>query len=109
MNPTAAEMVKGMHQEFGEFYYDRRDLHLDVARGLSLVANLAATPPARVGEFDVQQVADTDGTKLLFADESWLLFRQSGTEPMLRIYSEATSIAKMNMLLKAGQQLAQNG
>ena len=31
----------------------------------------------------------TDGTKLLFADESWLLFRQSGTEPMLRVYAEA--------------------
>ena len=101
-----SEMVQDMHREFGEFYYDRRDLHLDVARGLSLVANLAAAPPARVGEYDVQEVADTDGTKLLFADESWLLFRQSGTEPALRIYAEATSKAKVQMLLDHGTALA---
>ena len=50
----------------------------------------------------------TDGTKLLFADESWLLFRQSGTEPMLRIYAEATSVAKVDALLNAGVELAAN-
>jgi len=44
----------------------------------------------------------------LFQDESWLLFRQSGTEPMLRIYAEATSVAKMNALLNAGVELAAN-
>jgi phosphomannomutase len=38
----------------------------------------------------------------LFADESWLLFRQSGTEPVLRIYSEATSFEKRDALLDAG-------
>ena len=51
-------------------------------------------------------VQTTDGTKLLFADESWLLFRQSGTERMLRIYAEATSVAKMNALLDEGQIIA---
>jgi phosphomannomutase len=51
-------------------------------------------------------VETLDGTKLLFEDESWLLFRQSGTEPALRIYSEATSVAKMNALLVEGEQLA---
>jgi phosphomannomutase len=43
-----------------------------------------------------------DGAKLIFDDESWLLFRQSGTESVLRIYSEATSVEKMNTLLDAG-------
>jgi phosphomannomutase len=51
-------------------------------------------------------VETLDGTKLLFEDESWLLFRQSGTEPVLRIYSEATSTVKMNLLLAEGEQLA---
>jgi phosphomannomutase len=50
-----------------------------------------------------------DGTKLLFDDESWLLFRQSGTEPALRIYSEATSLTKANALLSAGEALAHPG
>ena len=50
-------------------------------------------------------VVTMDGAKLTFADESWLLFRQSGTEPVLRLYSEATSTEKMNQLLDAAQEL----
>jgi phosphomannomutase len=77
-----------------------------VSTGQSLVAALAATPPATVAGDKVIAVETTDGTKLLFADESWLLFRQSGTEPMLRIYAEATSVAKVDALLNAGAELA---
>jgi len=101
-----SEMVREMHREFGEFYYGRRDLHVDVARGLGLVARLADSPPARFADFDVAGVERMDGTKLLFADESWLLFRQSGTEPVLRIYSEATSTRKREQLLEAGVAFA---
>jgi phosphomannomutase len=59
--------------------------------------------------FSITGVETTDGTKLLCADESWLLFRQSGTEPMLRIYSEATTVAKSQKLLAAGEELALRG
>ena len=104
---TPTELVREMHREFGEFYYDRRDLHTDVARGLSLVAELASAPPPAAAGFEVTGVERTDGTKLLFADESWLLFRQSGTEPVLRIYSEATSKEKVRQLLDAGSAFAQ--
>ncbi|HEX8160860.1 MAG TPA: phosphoglucomutase/phosphomannomutase family protein [Pyrinomonadaceae bacterium] len=103
---TPSELVKEMHREFGEFYFGRRDLACGVGRGLELVAGLAQSPPARVGEWDVTAVEKLDGTKLLFADESWLLFRQSGTEPVLRIYAEATSVAKRESLLAAGCELA---
>src|SRR5205085_9697169 len=82
---TPSEMVKEMHREFGAFYFGRRDLHTGVARGLSLVEQLSAAPPLKVAEQAVNAVEKLDGTKLIFADESWLLFRQSGTEPVLRI------------------------
>jgi phosphomannomutase len=101
-----SEMVREMHREFGEFHYDRRDTACGVARGLELVNELARRPPARVGDWDVSSVERVDGTKLLFADESWLLFRQSGTEPVLRIYCEATSVEKRDRLLGAGRELA---
>lgn len=103
---TPCEMVEQMHREFGEFHFGRRDIHLDVARGLALVESLAAKPPASVESYEVASVQTLDGTKLVFADESWLLFRQSGTEPLLRIYSEATSRPKMEALLEAGCALA---
>jgi phosphomannomutase len=103
---SPSEMVAEMHREFGEFYYDRRDITSEVARGLDLMRELARQPPKKIGDWQVESVEKLDGTKLLFADESWLLFRQSGTEPVLRIYCEATSKQKRDRLLDAGVELA---
>ncbi len=103
---TPSEIVRDIHREFGEFYYNRTDLKMDVARGKEFVKTLSIHPPSDVAGFPVTEVKTIDGTKLLFADESWLLFRQSGTEPVLRIYSEATSMEKREKLLEAGSLLA---
>ena len=73
---------------------------------MKLVARLSANAPSSVAGYQVSGVETLDGTKLLFEDESWLLFRQSGTEPVLRIYSEATSKAKTNTLLDEGERFA---
>lgn len=100
-----SEMLADLHREFGEFHFGRRDLHMSVSRGQELVAQLSQNPPANFASFAVTDVETTDGAKLIFDDESWLLFRQSGTEPVLRLYSEATSIEKMNTLLDAAQEL----
>jgi phosphomannomutase len=105
---TPTEMVREMHREFGEFYFGRRDLRLEVARGLALVETLAVKPPAAVEQDAVETVETLDGTKLVFGDESWLLFRQSGTEPVLRVYAEATSVEKMHALLDYGCRLAED-
>jgi phosphomannomutase len=83
-------------------------LHTEVARGLALVESLATRPPAAAGKYAVVSVETLDGTKLVFDDESWLLFRQSGTEPVLRVYAEATSVEKMNALLEEGCRLAES-
>jgi phosphomannomutase len=104
---TPTELVREMHREFGEFYFGRRDLHLEVARGLALVESLATRPPASAGQFAVESVETLDGSKLVFGDESWLLFRQSGTEPVLRVYAEATSEEKMQTLLDHGCRMAE--
>lgn len=104
-----SEMLADLHREFGEFHFGRRDLHVPVTQGQELVARLSQNPPTSIASFDVVNVETMDGAKLMFGDESWLLFRQSGTEPVLRIYSEATSIDKMNSLLDAAQKLAIHG
>ncbi len=103
-----SEMLRDLHREFGEFHFGRRDLQVETSVGQELIEQLAkATPPDLAG-YAISGVETTDGTKLLFDDESWLLFRQSGTEPMLRIYSEATSVEKANALLAAGEGLARH-
>jgi phosphomannomutase len=99
-----SEMVKDMHKEFGAFYFGRRDLQIEVARGQEFVRGLSEQPPDKFGGYAVSAVETVDGTKLVFEDESWLLFRQSGTEPALRVYCESTSVAKTNALLDEGEQ-----
>jgi phosphomannomutase len=101
-----SKMLSDLHREFGEFHFGRCDLHMPVSRGQEMTAGLARNTPTKFAGQDVVGIDNLDGIKLLFADESWLLFRQSGTEPVLRIYSEATSVEKVNALLDAGEKMA---
>ncbi|MGI8836862.1 MAG: phosphoglucomutase/phosphomannomutase family protein [Pyrinomonadaceae bacterium] len=103
-SPT--EMLRELHKEFGEFHFGRTDLHVEMETGQKLLDSLKNSPPSTFAGLNVADVETTDGTKLLFADDSWILFRQSGTEPMLRIYAEATDVARMRALLGAGEELA---
>ena len=50
-----------------------------------------------------------DGVKYLLADESWLLIRPSGTEPVLRVYAEARSPEGVRSLLEFGERVAVEG
>ncbi|MEP6719554.1 MAG: phosphoglucomutase/phosphomannomutase family protein [bacterium] len=103
------EMLSNLHQEFGEFHFGRTDLHVEMETGQQLLDTLKNSPPSTFAGLKVASVETTDGTKLLFADDSWILFRQSGTEPMLRIYAEATDVPRMRALLESGEQLAVKG
>ena len=76
--------------------------------GAEVRAVLTHLPPvAVVGQVAVSSVETLDGTKLVFEYESWHLFRLSGTEPVLRVYAEATSVAKRETLLDEGCRLAE--
>jgi phosphomannomutase len=61
--------------------------------------------PAKLNEMPVKKVETLDGLKLSFEDESWILFRASGTEPLLRIYVEGRSPENLKQLLGAGENL----
>jgi phosphomannomutase len=101
-----SEMLHELHHEFGEFHFGRKDLRVETSAGRQLSERLTKATPREFAGYAVAGAETTDGTKLLFDDESWVLFRQSGTEPMLRIYAEATSTAKAEALLAAGEELA---
>jgi phosphomannomutase len=105
---TPTEMLRELHNEFGEFHFGRTDLQLEMKTGAQLLEKLKHSPPSTFAGLKVVDIASTDGTKLLFEDDSWILFRQSGTEPMLRIYAEATDVTKMQTLLTAGENLARD-
>ena len=71
-----------------------------------LVKRLVDTAPATIDGQSVPDLNTRDGVKYLLADDSWLLIRPSGTEPVLRVYAEARSEADVYTLLDAGAHLA---
>ena len=101
-----SEIVRDIWREFGEFHFERRDLHVSIESGQKLVRDLRENTPGIFAGYKVVNVATLDGTKLIFEDESWILFRQSGTEPLLRIYCEASSVEKMMKMIEEGVRMA---
>ena len=99
--------IQELWKEFGEFHFRRRDLHVPLEFGKNLVERLRDNPPTRYAGLALQRVDSLDGTKLVFTDESWILFRQSGTEPLLRVYCEAGSLDQVQRMMKEGEGLAQ--
>lgn len=96
------QLIREMWEEFGEFHYARRDLHLAAETAARLRRRLRDDPPRRFGERMVAGVRALDGVKLVLDDESWILFRPSGTEPVLRVYAEAPTGKASRRLLADG-------
>ncbi|GAI23245.1 unnamed protein product [marine sediment metagenome] len=63
-------------------------------------------PSEAIADTKVSKIDTTDGFRFLLDDESWLLIRFSGTEPLVRIYAEAGSPEKVTKLLQEGNKLA---
>lgn len=102
-SPT--QYVQELHREFGTFYYDRQDLKVPSATGTQFLTALQTRPPTQLADTKVVELVTTDGVKIVLEDDSWLMFRQSGTEPVLRVYAEATSKQKTADLLKHAHEL----
>ena len=94
--------IAAMQAEFGAYAYDRVDLRLSPPSGRRAVERLMQAPPERLAGLKVIGTDPLDGLKLLFGDAGWILFRASGTEPVLRVYCEASTPALVRRLLRAG-------
>ncbi len=60
--------------------------------------------PAELEGLKVKQVVRTDGLKLIFEDGSWVCYRLSGTEPVVRVYTEARQLEESEKLSAAAQK-----
>jgi len=95
--------LKDLFSRVGPVYNKRLNIKLDPA----ITARVKAKIAADVQEFHGRKVVKqnrTDGLKLIFADDSWVLMRPSGTEPVVRFYAESTSTEDLEQLLKYGKQ-----
>ena len=102
-----SEMVASLLAEYGPAFYARRDQRLNqpVAKG-KMVEKLINDAPASIGGKTVQEISTLDGVKYILADNSWLLIRPSGTEPVLRVYAEGRSEEMVQSLLAYGESVA---
>jgi len=95
------QLIDDMEKEFGRYYYQRLDHSMDAKKAdLGKLKTITSILGKKVVE-----VKDFDGVKLICANEDWLMFRPSGTEPLVRIYSEAKSLKRAKDLLEFGRKM----
>ncbi|HVJ05932.1 MAG TPA: phosphoglucomutase/phosphomannomutase family protein [Candidatus Saccharimonadales bacterium] len=120
---SLGHLVEDLQQKYGRHYYGRRDLRLTEEIKQSALRR-AAAKPATIGNYKVHHMEDLDGSKFFLevpkayhpspqhpastsspsqvADaEAWVLIRGSGTEPLLRVYCEASSQSLVDDILEA--------
>ncbi|MBN2385746.1 MAG: phosphoglucomutase/phosphomannomutase family protein [Anaerolineales bacterium] len=100
-------LVDELLAEVGPAFYERSDLRLSrpVAKA-EMTRHLSENAPAEIGGQKVLEVSNRDGVKYILADDSWLLIRPSGTEPVLRVYAEGRSQEMVKNLLGFGEKVA---
>jgi phosphomannomutase len=96
------KLLARLEKEFGPHHYGRIDTRFPLEKRAALMEFLKANPPARLIRSPIADVKGYDGVKFVAEDSSWLMLRGSGTEPILRIYAEAKSIADARKLLQLG-------
>lgn len=94
------KILNETEKKFGKYYYLREDLHLE-----KTVEPKKENLPNELLGMKVVKINDNDGIKLIFQDQSWLMFRGSGTEPIMRIYAEAKSLSRSRKLLALGKKI----
>jgi phosphomannomutase len=118
---TLGQLVADLQAEYGEHQYGRIDLHIsDDVKNAAIARAKALTPgnPVFAG-MPILRIETLDGVKFYLdnpeakrkpnAAETWLLLRASGTEPLMRIYSESCSKESVALLLEEGRMFALNG
>ena len=103
------QLVRDLQQEYGEHHYDRTDLHLPNEMKEDAIRR-AVAKPAMMGSFRVKAVGTLDGVKFYLdaptngnGAEAWVLVRASGTEPLLRIYCEASTPELVAQILRESE------
>jgi phosphomannomutase len=113
---TLGQLVAELQKEFGEHHYGRVDMHIANEQKQSAIARASSEQTKALGRFKVTRKENFDGIKF-FLDapvgehgaDAWVLMRASGTEPLLRVYSEASSPALVKEILSAAEAFVDEG
>lgn len=100
---TVRELLDRLYGDVGTYITRRDNLKLSPELEAAYPAKVRAVP-GQIAGVAVTDVITVDGVKLLLADGSWMLFRKSGTEPVVRLYGEASNEARLSEVMAAGRE-----
>ncbi|MGG4497327.1 phosphoglucomutase/phosphomannomutase family protein [Brevibacillus reuszeri] len=98
-NKGIDQILRDVYDEFGELFHTRLDMRLEDKD--QWIQRMISLPPVQVGSYRVQGVNRMDGIKLMLEEGHWVLIRPSGTEPLVRIYCEATNASALEKIKEA--------
>jgi alpha-D-glucose phosphate-specific phosphoglucomutase len=101
---TPSQLLEYLYSKVGPHYYDRFDFHISPDQRQTLLDKLNKGSVESIAGIKVAGLNKTDGFKYILEDDSWLLLRFSGTEPLIRIYSESHSPQQVQQLLAYGRE-----
>ncbi len=100
---SLTELLADLYRRVGEFYTRRENIRLSPELERVLAQKLES-PPEEIAGKKVSDVITMDGSKFILSDGSWVLFRKSGTEPVVRVYGEAGSAAELDEIMRAAEE-----
>jgi alpha-D-glucose phosphate-specific phosphoglucomutase len=103
---TPSQLLAYLYSKVGEHYYDRIDLHFPEEKRQVIIKRVQENAPKSIENVKVVRLDTQDGFRFILADNSWLLIRFSGTEPILRIYAETNDTERVKRMLQFGRELA---
>jgi phosphomannomutase len=106
LGKTPSQLIEYLFEQVGPHYYDRIDRRFDADQREATRQRILDAHPATIGGLEVTGLNTTDGFKFGLEDGGWLLIRFSGTEPIIRVYCETTSAARVQPILEDGLRIA---
>jgi phosphomannomutase len=105
---SLGELVRALHDEFGEHHYGRADLELKPGKKAKALAHFANGKMQSLLDWPVVRREDLDGIKVYLGDAGWVMVRASGTENMLRIYAETSRPETTRRVLQEASRMVQS-
>jgi len=102
---SPAQLLEYLFSKVGPHFYNRLDIHFPAENRQAIVSRIMTNKPNSIEGIKVVRFDTLDGFRFTLQDNSWLLIRFSGTEPLLRIYAETGSPEKVQRLLEFGREL----